>query len=133
MVLISLRGGRCHAGQGYLNSPFVIHLQKFLSSLCLPPYDNLSAACRVAPRDSFELWSGRLLIGSRSPTPCVRPSVTVAHHKFRFQLEGEKSQGTSLQREIQGLQESVVELQKKTEKLQHDLGSKETQNNWLQV
>ena len=63
----------------------------------------------------------------------VRPSVTVAHHKFRFQLEGEKSQGTSLQREIQGLQESVVELQKKTEKLQHDLGSKETQNNWLQV
>ena len=63
----------------------------------------------------------------------VRHSVTVAHHKFRFQLEGEKSQGTSLQREIQGLQESVVELQKKTEKLQHDLGSKETQNNWLQV
>ena len=69
----------------------------------------------------------------------LRPSrgrvlpLTVAHHKFRFQLEGEKSQGTSLQREIQGLQESVVELQKKTEKLQHDLGSKETQNNWLQV
>ena len=62
-------------------------------------------------------------------------SNSLRNHRFSFnlQLEGEKSQGTSLQREIQGLQESVVELQKKTERLQHDLGSKETQNNWLQV
>ena len=68
------------------------------------------------------------LCSNREPTPDP-------HHKcpYNFQLEGEKSQGTSLQREIQGLQESVVELQKKTERLQHDLGSKESQNRFLQV
>ena len=49
-----------------------------------------------------------------------------------MQFESEKSQGTSLQREIQTLQESDVELQKKTERMQHDLGSKESQNMWLQ-
>ena len=87
----------------------------------------------AASRHAIRLSYGRADCLSEADLRPSRPSVTVAHHKFRFQLEGEKSQGTSLQREIQGLQESVVELQKKTEKLQHDLGSKETQNNWLQV
>ena len=87
----------------------------------------------AASRHVIRLSYGRADCLSEADLRPPRSSVTVAHHKFRFQLEGEKSQGTSLQREIQGLQESVVELQKKTEKLQHDLGSKETQNNWLQV
>ena len=86
-------------------------------------------------RRASRLSNGRTDRLSEADLCSFRQPTRDPHHKFpcNFQLEGEKSQGTSLQREIQGLQESVVELQKKTERLQHDLGSKESQNMFLQV
>ena len=100
----------------------------FLRITICPPH--------VASRHAFEQWSHGRADRLSEADLCSFPQPTRdPHHKFpyNFQLEGEKSQGTSLQREIQGLQESVVELQKKTERLQHDLGSKESQNMFLQV
>ena len=105
------------------------------SQIPFPPLSFLPLTiCPVVSGFSFEQWYDRSLIGSRSLLLLIFPTDD-AYHKFpyHFQLEGEKSQGTSLQREIQGLQENVVDLQKKTERLQHDLGSKDSQNMWLQV
>lgn len=50
-----------------------------------------------------------------------------------FQIDDDRNSSTQLQREVQSLQESCEELQKKNDKLQHDLATKENQVVLFQV
>ena len=50
-----------------------------------------------------------------------------------LQVESEKTDSSQLKREIQTLEEACTDLQKKNDRVHHDLGNKETQIMCLQV
>ena len=53
--------------------------------------------------------------------------------KHKAKMDEEKNRAGELNREMTALRESCLELQKIKDKLQHDLGSKDKQNDCLQV
>jgi hypothetical protein len=50
-----------------------------------------------------------------------------------FKNDEEKSNASQVHRELQSLRETCMELEKRNEKLAHDLAAKESQNSGLQV